>query len=108
MAYPYYKAVAACAKWIAESIIENARDNDDDPTSYSTDEEVVNLYLRNMASDISEALPKAVLASLGEDEINFDDDGDGMTDSEADADVLASAGWGTDEDYGDYGGGYDD
>lgn len=26
-----------------------------------------------------------------------------MSDSEADADVLASAGWGTDEDYGDFG-----
>ena len=31
-------------------------------------------------------------------------DGDGMTDAEADADTLASAGWGTDEDYGYYGG----
>jgi hypothetical protein len=29
---------------------------------------------------------------------------DGMTDAEADADTLASAGWGTDEDYGYYGG----
>jgi hypothetical protein len=28
---------------------------------------------------------------------------DNMTDSEADADTLASAGWGTDEDYGGYG-----
>lgn len=27
-----------------------------------------------------------------------------MTDAEADADVLASAGWGTDEDYGYFGG----
>jgi len=26
--------------------------------------------------------------------------GDGMTDAEADADTLRSAGWGTDEDYG--------
>lgn len=31
------------------------------------------------------------------------DDGDNMTDVEADADVLASAGWGTDEDYGFFG-----
>lgn len=31
-------------------------------------------------------------------------DDDGMTDAEADADTLASAGWGTDEDYGYYGG----
>jgi len=29
---------------------------------------------------------------------------DNMTDAEADADTLASAGWGTDEDYGYYGG----
>ena len=28
---------------------------------------------------------------------------DNMTDAEADADTLASAGWGTDEDYGYYG-----
>jgi hypothetical protein len=33
-----------------------------------------------------------------------DEPGDGMTDAEADADTLASAGWGTDEDYGDFGG----
>lgn len=35
------------------------------------------------------------------------DDGDNMTDVEADADTLASAGWGTNEDYGDYDGGSD-
>lgn len=29
----------------------------------------------------------------------FDEIGDGMTDAEADADALASAGWGSDEDY---------
>jgi hypothetical protein len=29
-----------------------------------------------------------------------EEDDDGMTDGEADADALASAGWGTDEDYG--------
>lgn len=33
-----------------------------------------------------------------------DEPSDGMTDAEADADTLASAGWGTDEDYGYYGG----
>jgi len=38
-------------------------------------------------------------------EPEYDDEpGDGMTDVEADADTLASAGWGTDEDYGDFGG----
>jgi hypothetical protein len=36
-----------------------------------------------------------------ENEMNADPEiGDGMTDAEADADVLRSAGWGTDEDYG--------
>jgi hypothetical protein len=33
-----------------------------------------------------------------------EEDEGGMTDVEADADTLASAGWGTDEDYGDFGG----
>jgi hypothetical protein len=32
---------------------------------------------------------------------------DGMTDAEADADVLRMAGWGTDEDYGYYGDDFD-
>jgi hypothetical protein len=32
-----------------------------------------------------------------------DEPGDGMTDAEADADTLKSAGWGTDEDYGYFG-----
>jgi hypothetical protein len=31
-----------------------------------------------------------------------------LSDAEADADVLASAGWGTDEDYGYYGDSFDD
>ena len=34
----------------------------------------------------------------------YDQDDWDMTDVEADADTLASAGWGTDEDYGYYGG----
>lgn len=46
------------------------------------------------------------------DEQDFDEDGyfhddDGMTDAEADADALASCGWGTDEDYGGYAQDYD-
>jgi hypothetical protein len=41
----------------------------------------------------------------GEPEPDSEDDDEGyqMTDVEADADTLASAGWGTDEDYGDFG-----
>lgn len=34
----------------------------------------------------------------------FEDREDDMTDLEADADTLKSAGWGTDEDYGYFGG----
>lgn len=39
-----------------------------------------------------------------EDEDEDWDDDDGLTDAEADAMTLASAGWGTDEDYGFFGG----
>lgn len=35
------------------------------------------------------------------------EDDDGWTDVEADADTLRNVGWGTDEDYGYYGGEYD-
>lgn len=45
--------------------------------------------------------------SLDDERDDFDDyDGYEMSDVEADADTLASAGYGTDEDYGYYG--YDD
>jgi hypothetical protein len=46
-------------------------------------------------------------AELAEQDVERDEDGDNMTDVEADADTLASAGWGTDEDYSCYGGGED-
>ena len=39
---------------------------------------------------------------------NRDEPEDSMTDAEADADALSSAGYGTDEDYGYYGDGGDD
>lgn len=38
----------------------------------------------------------------------YDDEGYEMDDVEADADTLASAGWGTDEDYGDFDGYFTD
>lgn len=38
-----------------------------------------------------------------DDSYDYDDEPQDMTDVEADADTLASAGWGTDEDYGYYG-----
>lgn len=40
-----------------------------------------------------------------EPEEYYDDEPMDMTDVEADADTLRSAGWGTDEDYGFFGGG---
>jgi len=46
----------------------------------------------------------AVQERLMSDDEPSDEPSDGMSDVEADADVLASAGWGTDEDYGDFGG----
>lgn len=43
------------------------------------------------------------------DEAEYDSEHDQFnSDAEADADVLASAGWGTDEDYGHYGDDYHD
>jgi hypothetical protein len=46
----------------------------------------------------------SIPAYTDEQDDDFEEFGDGMTDAEADADTLASAGWGTDEDYGLYGG----
>jgi len=37
-----------------------------------------------------------------DDDDDFDEDYWDMSDAEADADVLKSAGWGTDEDYGQF------
>lgn len=64
---------------------------------------------------IEEVLPEGECQDVLEYESQFgDEDRDcmldephDMTDVEADADTLASAGWGTDEDYGYYGG-YED
>ena len=41
------------------------------------------------------------------DESNYDPDPDCEDDSWHDADTFTSIGWGTDEDYGDFGGHYD-
>lgn len=52
-------------------------------------------------NELEERLYNESVDALLEDE--FDDDYESdpfLTDAEADADVLASAGWGTDEDYG--------
>jgi len=55
----------------------------------------------------ADLLPWSQAPALFELDNGDDDDDDGYTDAEADADTLASAGWGTDEDYGYYGGGDD-
>ena len=39
-----------------------------------------------------------------DDGAEFEESGDGLTDAEADAMTLRDCGWGTDEDYGYYGG----
>ena len=44
------------------------------------------------------------LPALTEDDDDCPEIGDGMTDAEADADTFRSCGWGTDEDYGYFGG----
>lgn len=61
----FEQAVKACADYIAARRIENASDNDDDVTLYSTDTEVVEIYLvKELAEDISAALPAAIQAQL--------------------------------------------
>lgn len=62
-------------------------------------------------ADEADLLPDPEPEDLGreedfEDEVEDDEDWDGFrSDAEADGDALASAGWGTDEDYGCYGDG---
>jgi hypothetical protein len=55
-----------------------------------------------MMGDAREFGPEVEAEPEGEDEPENEDGN--MSDVEADADTFASAGWGTDEDYGDYGG----
>lgn len=66
MAHPYHEAVKACAIWIAQARIENANDNEDDVREYSTDAEVVMLYLKDLAEDISKLLPAEIAKQLEE------------------------------------------
>ena len=66
MAHPYHEAAKACAKWIAAARIENANDNDEDVRDYSTDAEVVMLYLKDLADDISKLLPAEIAKQLEE------------------------------------------
>ena len=63
--------VQLLAALIATRIIDNAKDNDEDPLKYSTDEEVVELYMDDMVSDVSKVLggifPKMVEISQQSD-----------------------------------------
>ena len=67
MAHPYEEAVKKCAVWIAQARIENANDNDEDVKEYSTDAEVVMLYLNDMADDISKILAAEIAKQLEEE-----------------------------------------
>ncbi len=57
-------------------------------------------------ADLSNFTPFFTEGMGEEEEDDYDDwdDSDGLSDAEADAMTLASAGWGTDEDYGYFGG----
>jgi hypothetical protein len=66
MAHPYHEAAKACAVWIAQARIENANDNEEDVKEYSTDAEVVMLYLKDLAEDISKLLPAEIAKQLEE------------------------------------------
>jgi hypothetical protein len=57
-------ASKACAGYIADRMIENARDCEDDVTRYSTDEEVIMEYLKELASAISKLLPSEIQSQL--------------------------------------------
>jgi hypothetical protein len=91
-----------------------------DPEAFQPEYEEYQELLRQLAQE--KADHEAELLSEGRKEVQFDDDcdeqpegdlfdivrqyeeaEDNMSDVEADADTLASAGYGTDEDYGDYG-----
>jgi hypothetical protein len=56
----YEAAVKALAVYVAYCIVENANDNEDDPLTYSTDEEIVVLYATDIADGVSAMLPDLV------------------------------------------------
>lgn len=63
------EAVTALAAYVAVGIVTNANDNEEDPTTYATDSEIVKLYAKELASAVSDKLPAVVkhLASLPPD-----------------------------------------
>ena len=68
----YQRACKAVAEWIADTRCENARDMDDDVTTWdNTGEDVIMLYLKEMAADIGKLLPgeiATILDSMDDDE----------------------------------------
>lgn len=88
---------------------ENVWYDDNESTQFDTREEA-EAALAEFLEETHRAYEQRLLASpYPADEFRIvevepDEPSDGMTDAEADADVLASAGMGTDEDYGYYGG----
>jgi len=54
------RAIQAMAEHIAACIVWNATDNDEDPLTYSTDAEIVELYCKDAARDISGRLGEEV------------------------------------------------
>ena len=57
------KMIQLMASHIAGRIIENAKDNGEDVATYSTDEEVVMLYLNDLAKEVSSLLPAMIKES---------------------------------------------
>ncbi len=82
-----------------------------DPEAFSSDYDEYQALLRQQAQPERDALDLVREAEEAEGEPVLEADDlqewrepeDDMSDVEADADTLASAGMGTDEDYGDYG-----
>ena len=53
-------AAKSLAQYIAECMIDNAKDNGEDPLSYSTDVEVVELYAKDLLAETSALLPDII------------------------------------------------
>lgn len=56
----YETAKLALATWVASAIVDNAKENQEDPLTYSTDDEIVELYARDMALEVSKLLPALI------------------------------------------------
>ena len=61
-------------------------------------------HLQETVENAADALAEIEESLEGVDPFGDEDGDNGWTDADYDADTFASAGWGTDEDYGYYGG----